>query len=73
VSAARLTPRVDRWKKKLARALDERGAKAELARWLTAQYGSTFGRWQVQIAQILNTPQVPDGEFLLAVEAFLQK
>lgn len=69
----RPTPRVDRWKKNLARALDERGARAELARWFTKQYGSTEARWKVQIAKILNGAQVPDGEFLLAVEAFLQK
>ncbi len=69
----RLTPLIDQWKRDLASALDERGARTALAQWLTKKYGSTEARWKVQIAKILNGPQVPDGEFVLAVEAFLHK
>jgi len=71
----RPTPRVDRWKRATTKALDKLGAgsRAALARYLTAGYGSTEARWKVQIAKVLNGQQVPDGEFLLAVDAFLHK
>jgi len=55
----------------IARVLDaDRGARTELAEWLAGKYGSTVSRWKVQLAKILNGPQIPDGEFVLAVDAW---
>jgi hypothetical protein len=69
-SPRRSTPHIDRWKRKLAHELTDRGARTRLAEWLEQQYGSTVERWKVQIAKILNTPQIPDGEFVLAVDRY---
>jgi hypothetical protein len=67
----RPTPRIDRWKTDLARILDrDRGSRTRLAEWLEQRYGSTVDRWKVQIAKILNGSQIPDGEFVLAVNAW---
>jgi hypothetical protein len=76
-SIGRSTPRLDGWKKKLVGALTDRGARTRLAEWLEKQYGpsrtggSTVERWKAQISRVLNTPQVPDGEFVLAVDTWI--
>lgn len=71
-SPGRATPYLDAWKAKLEKALDDRGSRSELARWLAERTESTTERWKVQLAKVLNTPQVPDGEFVLAVNNWLE-
>jgi hypothetical protein len=71
-SPGRATPLLDDWKVALIRRLNERGARTELAEWLEQHYGSTVDRWKVQISKVLNTPHVPDGEFVLAVDRWIR-
>ncbi|MGB8170966.1 MAG: hypothetical protein WCF18_25915 [Chthoniobacteraceae bacterium] len=59
------TPRTDAWRVKLAAALSERGAKAELARFLCRDGNSMESR-VVQIARVLNQGMTPEPEFVLA-------
>ncbi|MES2569347.1 MAG: hypothetical protein V4710_04750 [Verrucomicrobiota bacterium] len=67
------TPFFDPWRAAAADALSERGSKAELARYLSAQYGHDERTWQTQIAHILSGRQVPNAETYLAIEHWIHQ
>lgn len=63
-------PFTEAWRAELRPFLEERGAKADLARWLAARLGGTVETRQVQIARVLNADVSPDLEFALACNAW---
>lgn len=61
------------WKATVAAELKERGARSDLARWLSAHAGGEFNARKVQIARIFGTDAIPEAEFVLAVESWRKK
>jgi len=69
----RVTPFYDCWRSNLERALTERGARTRLALFLAHDDKTKVNRWRAAIWKTLSANAVPDGEFVLAVNAWLQK
>jgi hypothetical protein len=67
------SPRTKAWTAKLRVRLAKHGSQAELARFLTAQYGSTQKCWQPRIQRIIKNQLSPRAEIYLAIEEFLSK
>jgi len=65
------TPQLDEWTEGVIRQLAPRGAKVQLARHLAAQYGGCERAWQVTLTRILKRRLAPNGEVLLAINAWL--
>ena len=65
------SPRTEAWTAKLRIRLAKHGSQAELARFLTDQYGQTPRSWRSRIQKILNRGQSPRAEIYLAIEEFL--
>jgi len=63
----RPTPRFDRWLAATERKLSRRGAKAELARYLSKVYGRPARSWESNLAQITSGNLLPNAEILLAI------
>lgn len=63
-------PFTEAWRAELRPFLTERGAKADLARWLVENLGGTLQTRQVQLARVLNSGVAPDLEFALACNAW---
>ena len=64
------TPHLDDWTARVARQLSPRGAKADLARHLATQYGGEERAWQVTLNRIIKHRRTPNGEVLLAINAW---
>jgi hypothetical protein len=69
----RATPQFDRWVKAVKRRLAARGAKADLARHLSEQYGRPARSWESNLAQIIGRDVLPNAEILLAIDAWLKQ
>jgi hypothetical protein len=69
----RATPYFDKWIKSVERQLAPRGAKAELARYLSEQYGRPARSWETNLAQIVARDLLPNAEVLLAIDAWLAR
>ena len=67
------TPHIDRWRAETLRHLSDRGRKAELALYLSSQYGRTQRSWQCSLTDVLGGRQIPNGELVLAITAWLQQ
>jgi hypothetical protein len=67
----RATPQFDRWVEAVKRKLAARGAKANLARYLSEQYGRPARSWESNLAQIIGRDLLPNAEILLAINAWL--
>ena len=68
----RLTPYYDAWRVDLEFALAARGAKTKLAMFLARKDQSNLQRWQVAICKYLTAKHIPDAEFVLAVNDWLE-
>ena len=66
------TPYLDGWRITLDLAVSERGAKAELARFLESQGRRTFQACQNLVSQVLAAKIVPNAEDLLAMDAWIR-
>lgn len=66
------TPYTDAWRERLRTALAARGRRAALARFLAGGDPTRCKTRMVQIYKVLNEDTVPEGEFVLAVEAWLE-
>ncbi|PYK46543.1 MAG: hypothetical protein DME46_01530 [Verrucomicrobia bacterium] len=67
----RATPQFDQWVEAVKRKLAARGAKANLARHLSEQYGRPARSWESNLAQIIGRDLLPNAEILLAIDAWL--
>ena len=65
------TPLSDGWRERTKTALQPRGRRAALSRWLAASYGGGAQTWAVQLARVLNQGVRIDLELALAVEGWL--
>jgi hypothetical protein len=63
-------PLLDGWRARVRAALEGYGRKAALAAHLSATYGRPPRSWQKSIQDVL-TRQSPNGELLLAIDAWL--
>jgi len=68
----RATPYFDQWVKTVEQKLAMRGAKADLARHLSEQYGRPARSWESNVAQIIGRKLLPNDEILLAIDAWLR-
>lgn len=55
----------------MERKLAPRGAKADLARYLSERYGRPARSWESNLAQIIGRTVLPNAELLLAIDAWL--
>jgi len=69
----RPTPRFDRWLIATERKLARRGAKAELARYLSKQYGRPARSWESNLAQIIARNLLPNAEIFLAIDQWIAR
>ena len=69
----RATPCFDQWVEETKRKLAPRGAKAELARYLSERYGRPARSWESNLAQIISRNLLPNAEILLAIEGWLAR
>jgi hypothetical protein len=69
----RATPLFDRWIRTTERLLASRGAKAELARYLSDKYGRPPRSWESNIAQIVARSVLPNAEILLAIDGWIAR
>jgi hypothetical protein len=67
----RATPFFDRWIDVTKRKLARRGAKAELARYLSEKYGRPTRSWESNIAQIIARKLLPNAEIFLAIDGWI--
>ena len=67
----RATPFFDRWIEMAEHKLARRGAKAELARYLSEKYGRPARSWESNIAQIIARDLLPNAEILLAIDGWI--
>ena len=66
------TPLLDAWRRRVTARLAPYGSKAALARHLAATYGRPALSWQKTLQDILHR-QTPNGELLLAIDAWLKR
>ena len=71
--ADRITPHFDSWRNELERALSDRGSKTRLALYLAHNDLAKLNSYKVAISKTLATKIIPDGEFVLAINAWLKK
>jgi hypothetical protein len=57
----------------MERKLSPRGAKAELARHLSEQYGRPARSWESNLGHIIARDLLPNAEILLAIDAWLAR
>ena len=69
----RPTPCFDRWLKAVELKLSRRGAKAELARYLSERYGRPPRSWESNLAQIVARDLLPNAEIVLAIDQWLAR
>jgi hypothetical protein len=69
----RATPHFDQWVKAVKRKLAVRGAKADLARFLSERYGRPARSWESNLAKIIGRTLLPNAEILLAIDAWLAR
>lgn len=69
----RATPYFDQWVRAAKRKLAVHGAKADLARHLSKQYGRPARSWESNLAQIIGRNLLPNAEILLAISAWLAR
>ena len=69
----RATPCFDKWIKSIERKLTLRGAKADLARHLSEQYGRPARSWESNLAQIIARNLLPNAEIVLAIDAWMAR
>lgn len=65
------TPLLDGWRARVRDALKGYGRKSALAAHLSATYGRPARSWQKSIQDVL-ARQSPNGELLLAIDAWLE-
>jgi hypothetical protein len=69
----RTTPLFDRWVEATERKLARRGAKAELARYLSKKYGRPPRSWESNVAKILARNLLPNAELFLAIDGWVTR
>jgi hypothetical protein len=69
----RTTPFFDQWIKAAKRKLAVRGAKADLARYLSQRYGRPARSWESNLAKIIGRTLLPNAEVLLAIDAWFAR
>jgi hypothetical protein len=69
----RSTPYFDRWVNAVEHKLARRGAKAELARYLSKQYGRPARSWESNLAQIIARNLLPNAEIFLAIDRWIAR
>jgi hypothetical protein len=66
------TPRLDAWRDDLRLALEPRGAKTELARFMAGERGMPAHNWRVRITRMLRENEVMNAEDVLAITAWME-
>lgn len=61
------TPYYEAWRERLRATTTPRGAKTDLARFLSLKYDTTVHRWQVELGRIQRGEQTLSGEYVLAI------
>lgn len=69
----RPTPCFDKWIESVERKLAPRGVKADLARYLSEQYGRPARSWESNLGKVLARTLLPNAEVLLAIDAWLAR
>jgi hypothetical protein len=69
----RATPLFDRWIRMAERVLANRGAKAELARFLSDKYGRPPRSWESNVAKIITRNLLPNAEIFLAIDGWIAR
>jgi hypothetical protein len=69
----RPTPCFDRWVNAVERKLARHGAKAELARYLSKQYGRPQRSWETNLAKIISRDVLPNAEIVFAIDHWIAK
>lgn len=66
----RATPCFDKWIRSIERKLAPRGAKADLARYLSEQYGRPARSWESNLSKVIARDLLPNAEMPLAIDAW---
>jgi hypothetical protein len=69
----RPTPLFDHWIEATERRLARRGAKAELARYLSDKYGRPARSWESNVAKIFARNVLPNAEIFLAIDGWIAR
>lgn len=69
----RTTPLFDHWIEATERKLARRGAKAELARYLSKKYGRPPRSWESNVAKIVARNLLPNAELFLAIDGWVAR
>lgn len=65
------TPRLDAWRDELRHTLEPRGAKTELAGFMSKERGMPVHNWRVRITRMLRENEVMNAEDVLAITAWM--
>lgn len=65
------TPFLNAWRESLRAAMDGRGVKTELARFMATHREQPLHTWQVRINRILKAELIPNAEDVLAISHWL--
>ena len=69
----RPTPFFDHWIEATELQLARRGAKAELARYLSEKYGRPARSWESNVAKIFARNLLPNAEIFLAIDGWIAR